>query len=212
MRAGIVGVLLAAGQSLRFGSDKLMYVLPSGEPMAVAAATHLKPACDRLIAVIRPTQLALANVLTDIGFELVLCAEASHGMGFSLAAAVNASPEASGWLVALADMPFVQPSSHVSVAQAIRSGASLAATDYMGRRGHPVGFSSKWFDSLTHLTGDEGARKILSLYPDQVALQTVDDEGVVFDMDRPDDLPSKTDRCYGCLPPHGAINRSTKMT
>ena len=60
-------------------------------------------------------------------------------MGCSLACAVRATPDAAGWLVALADMPYIATRSHQQVAAALRSGASIAATEFQGRRGHPVG-------------------------------------------------------------------------
>jgi molybdenum cofactor cytidylyltransferase len=106
----IVGILLAAGRGTRFGSDKRLYPLSDGTPMAVAAARNLRPACDRLIAVLRPGSETLAGLLAAEGCETVVCAEADSGMGHTLAAGVRASPEALGWVVALADMPFIAPS------------------------------------------------------------------------------------------------------
>ena len=35
-----VGILLAGGYSRRFGTDKLLALLPDGTPIAVAAASH----------------------------------------------------------------------------------------------------------------------------------------------------------------------------
>ena len=158
MKREIVGVLLAAGAGKRFGGDKLLYRLPDGTPMAVAAATQLKLACGRVVAVVRPGDDQLAALLADAGCEIVVCSEAGGGMGHSLAAGVRATTAAGGWIVALADMPFIASASHQAVASSLRAGASLAASQYQGRRGHPVGFSSVWFAQLAALTGDQGAR------------------------------------------------------
>ena len=49
----ITGILLAAGFSRRFGSQKLIATLPSGLPIAVASWRALKEAHDNSIAVIR---------------------------------------------------------------------------------------------------------------------------------------------------------------
>src|SRR5690606_19772718 len=108
----IVGVLLAAGASTRFGSDKLMHPLPEGTPIAVAAAANLLPACDRVVAVVREDNHRLADALATAGCEIVRCADASNGMGHSLAAGVRAMPDAAGWIMALGDMPFIATSSH----------------------------------------------------------------------------------------------------
>lgn len=183
----IVGVLLAAGAGKRFGGDKLLYRLPDGRPMAVAAATHLKPACGRVVAVVRPGHDELAALLVAAGCEIVMCPEAAGGMGHSLAAGVRATAAAGGWIVALADMPFIASASHQAVASALRAGASLAASQYQGRRGHPVGFSSVWYAQLATLTGDQGARAILERHRTELIVCPVDDPGVLRDVDRPTD-------------------------
>jgi molybdenum cofactor cytidylyltransferase len=105
----IVGILLAAGVSRRFGSDKRLQPLADGTPMALVAARNLAAACRRCILVIRPDDTALAQLLSEAGLETVVCPDAEQGMGHSLAAGVAASADATGWLVALADMPYIQP-------------------------------------------------------------------------------------------------------
>lgn len=184
----IVGILLAAGSSRRFGGDKLLHRLPDGEPLAVAAADSLRPACDRLLAVLRPGADRLAELLGAAGCETLYCADADRGMGNSLACAIRATPDATGWLVALADMPYIATRSHQQVAAALCRGASIAATEYGGRRGHPVGFSSRWFAALSALTGDQGAKAILQANDELVTRCAVDDEGVLRDVDTRGDV------------------------
>ena len=184
----IVGVLLAAGSSTRFGSDKLIHPLPDGTPIAMAAANKLLPACDRVVAVVRPDNDRLADALATARCEIILCPEAHKGMGHSLAAGVRATSDAAGWIVALGDMPFIASSSHHAVAHRLKGGASLVATQYRGQRGHPVGFSNRWYAELTALTGDQGARTILTQHSRQLVLCVVEDPGVLHDIDRLADL------------------------
>lgn len=189
MPGPLVGILLAAGQSSRFGSDKLLQPLADGTPQAVAAARRLRPACDRLLVVLRPGSDLLAGRLAAEGCETLFCPEAAEGMGRSLAAGVQATPDAGAWLVALADMPFIAESSHRAVAASLRAGASLAAASFNGRRGHPVGFASHWRGPLVALRGDEGGRAILAAHRQALVLTPLDDPGVLRDIDRPADLP-----------------------
>lgn len=188
MSGVIAGILLAAGRGSRFGSDKLLHRLPDGTPMAVAAAAHLRPACDRLVAVLRPGNESLAALLAATGCATVYCPEADAGMGHSLAAGVRATADAAGWVVALADMPFIASRSHQTVAACLRAGASLAASEFQGRRGHPVGFAGRWFDQLAGMTGDQGGKAILQAHGQELVLCPVDDPGVLWDVDRPKDL------------------------
>jgi molybdenum cofactor cytidylyltransferase len=188
MSRGITGVLLAAGVGSRFGGDKLLHPLPDGTPIAVAAAANLRSACERIVAVVRPEHERLAALLAAAGCEIVPCHAADGGMGHSLAAGVQASADAFGWLVALADMPFIAASSHQAVASSLHAGASLAATQYAGRRGHPVGFSRQWLPQIAALTGDRGARDLLEKHRAQLVLCPVDDQGVIWDIDRRENL------------------------
>lgn len=186
--AQIVGLLLAAGQGRRFGSDKLLHPLDDGTPLAVASARKLKEACPRAIAVLRPEQTTLAALLIAEGLEVVICPEASAGMGHSLAAGVAASLGAAGWLVALADMPFVQVATLRSVADALNAGAALAAPFHNGQRGHPVAFAARWRDELLVLTGDEGARAVVGNNRGLLSRIDTADAGVLRDVDTPQDL------------------------
>lgn len=194
MNGPIVGILLAAGKGQRFGggvgNNKLLVNLADSLPIALAAARNFRPACDRLLVVLRPGDTALADLLTADGFAVVVCQDADSGMGHSLAAGVSASPEAGAWVVALADMPYIQSISHHAVAARLRAGESLVATTFQGRRGHPVGFSGRWFDQLSALTGDQGGKAILDQHLGELNLVAVDDPGVVRDIDRPEDLES----------------------
>jgi molybdenum cofactor cytidylyltransferase len=190
MPGTIVGILLAAGRGSRFGSDKRLHRLLDGRPMALAAAQNLRPVCERLIAVLSPGSDTLAELLSAAGCEVLVCREADLGMGHSLAAGVAASADAAGWLVALADMPFIAPASHQAVAAALRQGAAIVTPECNGRRGHPVGFAGQWREQLLALTGDQGGRAILQANPDLIVTCALDDPGVLRDIDRPEDLAS----------------------
>jgi molybdenum cofactor cytidylyltransferase len=184
----VVGLLLAAGAGTRFGSDKLSHSLPHGVAIAVQAARHLKPAVSRLVAVVRPGSVELANDLALQGCEIAVCENAAEGMGASLACAARAAGAADAYLVALGDMPFVRPSSAAAVRDALVAGAELAAPYWRTRRGHPVGLSGKFFAQLLTLQGDEGAKKLLVANQQRLVKIPVGDPGVIRDIDTPADL------------------------
>src|SRR5258708_27587861 len=107
MAANIRGILLAAGYSKRFGSNKLLQTLPAGMPEAgtpigLAAARHLLDALPESIAVVRPRAQKLGKLLRDAGCNTVVCKNAGEGMGTSLAAGVRAPAGAPGWGVGAA--------------------------------------------------------------------------------------------------------------
>lgn len=191
----VVGILLAAGFSTRFGTNKLLAPLPGGAaeggaPVAVASARHLAEALPESVAVVRPRAQKVAQLLREAGCRTVVCKNAAQGMGTSLAAGVRAAGDADGWVVALADMPFVRAETIRRIAMALEEGAAIAAPAFGGERGHPVGFARRFRDDLLALTGDEGARQILKAYPECVTLYESDDRGVLRDIDVPGDLGS----------------------
>jgi molybdenum cofactor cytidylyltransferase len=184
----IVGILLAAGAATRFGSNKLLHALRDGQPIAVAALRPLRMVLPRVIAVVRPGSPEVMRLLRAGGAEVVVCDRADEGMGASLAYAVRAAPDAQGWIVALADMPFIQSATIARLAAELANGAAVVAPLWQGERGHPVGFSARFGDALKGLHGDVGARELLRAHRD--VLETIDcnDPGVVRDVDTPSDL------------------------
>lgn len=180
----IVGLLLAAGSASRFGSDKLRHALVHGVPIAVQALRNLQPGVDEVLAVVKPGDAALFAAEC----RTVVCERAAEGMGASLACAARAAGKRDGYLVALADMPYLRPSSIAAVRQALEDGAALAAPYFRARRGHPVGIAGRFYEELVELGGDEGAKKILALHERELVKIPIGDPGVIRDIDTPADL------------------------
>lgn len=184
----VAGILLAAGLGARFGAHKLLAPLADGTPLAVAAARSLRLAIDDVLAVVRPGDAELSGLLVAEGLRVIECAQSAQGMGHSLAAGVAAVPEAAGWVIALADMPYIKVSTIARVAQAVSTGAVVAAPFHHSRRGHPVGFSAGLRAALVELRGDRGARDLLTRHAPAITHIDVDDAGILLDVDRPADL------------------------
>ncbi len=183
-----IGLLLAAGQSRRFGGDKLLQRLPEGRTVAAASCRALLWGVGAVFAVVRPDQDQLATDLRAEGAEVGVCLDAEEGIGVSLAFGVRSTSFADGWLVALADMPWIRPETVRRLAVALTRGADCVAPFHRGRRGHPVGFGRSFRQALERLGGDEGARSILTRYPDRVLRVEVDDPAIFLDIDKPADL------------------------
>ena len=189
----MIGILLAAGFSRRFGaSNKLLQPLPDGNPIALASAKRLIEAIPFSIAVVRPENSTLADLLQDAGLKVFFCSEQDTEMADSLSAAIKFSAAYSessdGFVIALADMPYINSQTTSAIASKLSEGASIVVPTYQGERGHPVGFSAKFRTELESLHGDEGARSILKRYPEEVVFLECDDSGILADIDTPADL------------------------
>lgn len=199
MDARVVGILLAAGRGRRFDPDgrrnKLLQVLSPMQPahaselVVVASARKLLAALPAVIAVVPPDDGGVAATLAALGCEVTVCADADSGMAASLTHAlkhsvVHTAPDA--WLVALGDMPFVDPSTLLALRDALAGGAPIVAPVLAGRRGNPVGFGRVHLAALLALRGEEGARSLLRTFP--VTEIAVNDAGILRDIDTPADL------------------------
>ena len=191
MGKAICGILLAAGASKRFGSNKLLHPLAGDTPVAIASLANLRAAIPRVLAVVRPGAPVLENRLSEAGATVILCVNADAGMGASLATAVGASGDVAGWVVALADMPYIRPETIGKIAAALAGGADIAAPAYRGARGHPVGIAARFRAELEALQGDEGARSVLEKNAKSIKLIEVDDPGICRDIDTPADLRAR---------------------
>jgi molybdenum cofactor cytidylyltransferase len=184
----IVGILLAAGSASRFGGDKLLAPLQDGTPLGVRAWSNLVACVDSVLAVVRPGDQTLARALSDHGAELTVCPHAANGMGQSLAWAIRATPLAKAWVIALADMPWIEVATIQRIVDALERGAELVAVSHQGVRGHPVGFSRRYYAELAALTGDEGAKSLVRRHEAGLQLIETDDAGISRDVDTPGDL------------------------
>lgn len=194
MSPDIRGLLLCGGTSTRFGGNKLLASPGDGlPPIAASAARNLIAGAGNALAVIPAGAEALRALLAPLGCEIIESDRTRDGIGASLAAGVEATPRAAGWIVALGDMPYILPATIAAVRLALASGALVAAPVHVAtkERGHPVGFAHALANELLALRGDEGARGVLERHRDALVRVAVDDRGIFLDIDTPADLAKR---------------------
>ncbi|HGM4921614.1 nucleotidyltransferase family protein [Serratia marcescens] len=160
----------AAGERRSLFEHTLRQALTSGLPVQV---------------VTRPDNLPVLAACAAKQVPVTLLA--SSGLGDSIAAGVAATPHWQGWLIHLADMPFVGAEVFRQVADALRQHA-IVRPCYAQQPGHPVGFSALLRKPLCQLRGDNGARELLQ--GAAVHLLPLEHPGVVQDIDLPSQLPA----------------------
>lgn len=173
----IAALVLAAGESRRFGGDKLLHPL-DGFPLGAHVAGSLKALpFGWLLAVTTPARADLFE-----GYEILENPDPARGMGTSLAIGAWRAMAlgAEAMLVCLADMPFV-PRAHLMALVATKG--DVVATIADGIRTPPVLFAARHFAELASLTGDQGARHLL-----QDATVVEASAAMVRDFDEPGDF------------------------
>lgn len=193
MAGRIGGVLLAAGRSRRFGADKRMARLASGETVLERAVAVLAPAVDELLLVIGADDEPADFAVRFPGVRVHRAPDSAAGMGSSLAEAIRTAPAWRGCLVGLADMPFIAPATALAVRAAMDE--EIVVPRYRGQWGHPVGFPQRVFTALSALQGEAGARALILAESARCRFLDIDDQGVLADVDTPEALRAAEAAC-----------------
>ncbi|MGB5325417.1 MAG: nucleotidyltransferase family protein [Pseudomonadales bacterium] len=192
----IAAVLLAAGESRRFGGSKLAQPV-NGVAMVQHCLRQLQPSCESRIVVVLGAHADIIEPLLE-GTYCSHCPEYRQGMGRSLAWGVGQAvtvfnPDAI--LVSLADQVALTSADFAALVRASGGGSTLAAAQNTVKTGTaesslnvgvPAIFPQAYFAPLQALQGDQGAREILRRSAH--VLQGVSMPHAGIDVDTPEDL------------------------
>jgi molybdenum cofactor cytidylyltransferase len=196
---GFEAIVLAAGSGSRFGGGKLLApygggVLLDGALAAAFAApvrtvTVVTGAEADRVAAAATAYAHAAGQATRL--RIVHAPDHAEGMGASLRRGAGALPQdVAGVFVFLGDMPRIPHAVLEPLAAAVSAGAPAAAATFQGQRGHPALIGAGLIPGLLTLKGDAGARAVLRDLAERLALVEAPDDGVLFDVDQPGDLPA----------------------
>jgi molybdenum cofactor cytidylyltransferase len=179
--SNVMALVLAGGQSRRFGSDKRRVVMPDGGLLINAILRRLRKAGV-------PASVALPandSLAAELEGDYLICPDTDQGMGRTIANAVSQLQRQSdiqAIMIMPVDLPLIRVSTLRAIAQRAEGG-SIMVPSSNGRQGHPVCFGRAFFPLLTQLQGDEGAKKIIHGHQHKVVTLAVDDSGIYEDGD-----------------------------
>ncbi|MCU7554036.1 nucleotidyltransferase family protein [Alteromonas sp. ASW11-19] len=187
-------LVLAGGQSARYGGNKLLSPHPEGQTLLGSVVAACAPLSALPVTVVTGAwHTDIAQAFADSGINLVENSNWAQGMGSSLALGVTTcitQYQPSHLLVVLGDLAAISQQSLRRLTEAARrSPQSLVVSEWEGRQGVPAIFPQCWFTTLTQLTGDEGARSAIrqsiTVTPESVA--AVAHPEAARDIDKPAD-------------------------
>ncbi len=183
-------VILAAGESARMGTPKQLLPLDGQTLLVRTIEAALASAAWPVVVVLGAHEEKIRPTLTRLPVLIAENPTWSEGMASSIRIGVTTlrqfSRELDAVLVALCDQPaFSAAIIGQLVAVQRATGRSIVAASYAGRQGAPALFLREHFETLMHLTGEEGARALLNGSPEWVA--AVDLPALALDLDTPAD-------------------------
>ncbi|MDH4196336.1 MAG: nucleotidyltransferase family protein [Candidatus Aminicenantes bacterium] len=185
----IWAIVLAAGESRRMGTQKLL--LPYGETTVVETVVRkaLDSGVDRVMAVVGADRDTVLARLERYPLTIVENENFRQGMLTSVQAGFAALPaDAVAAVVMLGDQPAVPTEAVRAVVRAAReSGEGIIIPTSGGRRGHPVLVATKYGRAVASLDPAIGLRQLRLEHPDDVLEVEVGDPAVLRDLDTPED-------------------------
>lgn len=186
-------LLTAAGQSIRFGSDKLQLSI-DGQPMGIHALDVLEEVpFDRRVLVTSQDKSYLIQGAQARGFSVVINPDPSWGMSTSVrlgTAHILRSGAYDGILFAVADQPNLKADTVRRLVEAFATAPDcIWAPEAEGKRGNPVIFPASLFGELLEITGDRGGRQVILAHPELLRTVIVP-AAELKDIDTKEDLPS----------------------
>lgn len=195
----VAGIILAAGESSRYGTVKQLLDW-HGEPFVrVVARTALKAGCSPVIVVTGASAESIEPAIRDLDVLVVHNAGWQEGQGSSIRTAIGALPSHSrgidsggppiaspgGAVFLLADQPQVTTSIlHALMEKHAEELPPILAPMVMDRRANPVLFDRSTFQDLRAIEGDVGGRSIFHKY--RVEYLPWHDDRLLLDVDTPE--------------------------
>lgn len=198
-RRRVAAIILAAGRSARMGEAKQLLPLGGGTVLERTLEQVRHSAAETPVLVLGHAAAEIREALSAAaldGVTTIVNEEFGDGMSSSLRAGLAAlDPSVSAALIVLGDQPLVQAATMDRIIRKYQeSVAEIVVPHYEGRHGNPVVLGRSVFAEAMALEGDTGFRALFGRHAAGLAVLDVDDEGVVLDIDIPEDYERLRER------------------
>jgi molybdenum cofactor cytidylyltransferase len=177
------------------GSPKLLLPWQGGSMLGHTLENALAGGISPLTVVCGADAEAVSAEAASRGIPWLLNKDYAQGQSTSLLCGLTAVTPGQGVMFILGDMPQVQPQSYAALAVAYMKSRALIVVPVngVGRRGNPTVWAPELFGELKLLSGDRGARELITKYEQQTLLLPLEEQGLYSDIDTPEDYERLND-------------------
>ena len=177
-------VVLAAGNSIRFGENKLLREF-AGQTM-IARALAAIPA-EKLAKVVVVTQYReIEELAMENGFTPIRNEHPEFGQSYSVKLGLQALSDYDAVLFQVSDQPLLQRKSVAALIDFYcKHPKNIVALGYQGQRGNPCIFPAAYFPKLMEMDGDHGGNVVIRRHEDALMLLEVSPQELT-DVDTPE--------------------------
>lgn len=160
-------VVMAAGNSSRFGSNKLLHRL-DGRTFIERALDAVPPALLENTVVVTQYD-AVAALAERRGLRVLRNEHPDWGVSHTIRLGTQALQSCDGILYLVADQPHLTQASVSRIVQTWRAHPDrITGAAHGERRGNPNLFPAEFFDELCALEGDRGGTRVIRAHPDRL--------------------------------------------
>ncbi len=186
----VAAVVLAAGQSRRMGSINKLLEPIAGEPIIRrTVASILNSGVQSVIVVTGHEADRVQAALSGLNVVYVNNPAYAEGLSTSLKVGLSRVPsQCDGAVICLGDMPGLSTPHIDALIAAYKpdEGQAIVVPVHKGKRGNPVLWDKRFFEGMTEVSGDVGARHLIGTYAELVTEVDFEDTAVLTDLDTPE--------------------------
>ncbi|WP_349672861.1 nucleotidyltransferase family protein [Lacrimispora sp.] len=183
-------ILLAAGDSVRFNGNKLLYEI-NGTPMYRYIIEEIdqlpKDLFSRKLIVTQYDEIM--EYMKESGYKIIVNRDSRLGISHSIHLALKElEHENTDFLFAVCDQPYVKSATIEALVNGFyENKKGLACLCFKGEPGNPAIFAGGYRRELMELTGDRGGKKIIRAHPSDVFLLEAESAAELKDIDKMSD-------------------------